>query len=92
MFDRALANLDGHHFLGIEHKLLNADFTPIFGNPAVAKLMRIIVSFISVLVGTVKTLIILAIVPLSMSCEVTFIEECFVTVWVNTKEAEIGSM
>ena len=27
-----------------------------------------------------------------MSCEVTFIEECFVAVWMNTKEAGVGSM
>ena len=64
MFDGALAILDVPPFLGIEHKLLTAGFTPIFGNPAVAKSMRIIVHFISVLVRTVKTLIVLAIVPL----------------------------
>ena len=64
MFDGALAILDVPPFLDIEHKLLTASFTLIFGNPAVAKSMRFIVPFISVLVQTVKTLIVLAIVPL----------------------------
>ena len=63
-FDGALAILDVSPFLGIEHKLLTASFTLIFCNPAVAELMGIIVPFISVLVWTVKTLIVLAIVPL----------------------------
>ena len=64
MFDGALAILDVPPFLGIEHKLFAASFTFIFGNPTVAKTMGVIIPFISVLVRTVKALIVLAFVSL----------------------------
>ena len=65
MFDGALVILAVPPFLGIEYKLLTASFASfVFGNPAVAKSMRVIVPFISVLVRTVKKLIVLAIMCL----------------------------
>ena len=47
---------------------------------------------ISVLVWAVKALIVYFIVSLRVSCKVTFIKECTVTVWVDTKEAGLGTM
>ena len=91
-FDGVLAILDVPPFLGIEHKLLTACFTLIFGNPAVTESMGVIVPLISALVWTVKALIVLAIVPLWVSCEITFVEEGLVTVWMNKKEAGVGMM
>ena len=41
--------------------------------------MGVIVPLISVFVRTVKTLVVFAIVPLRVSCEVTFVEEGFAT-------------
>ena len=64
MFDGAFAILDVPPFLGIKRKLLTAQLTFISGNPAMAKSMRIVVPLVSVFVRTVKTLIVLAIVPL----------------------------
>ena len=63
-FDGALAILEMPPFLGIEHKLLTACFTLIFSNSTVAESVGVIVPLISVFVRTVKTLIVLAIVPL----------------------------
>ena len=63
-FDGGLAILDVPPFLGIEHKLLTACFALIFGNSAVAELVGVVVPLISVLVWTVKALIVLAIVLL----------------------------
>ena len=73
-------------FLCIIHELFATGITLVVGNPAVAQLVGIIVSFISIFVQTVHTLVPLAIVSLGMSCKVTFIKESFVTVGVNAEE------
>ena len=54
--------------------------------------MGVIVPLISVFVRTVKTLVVFAIVPLRVSCEVTFVKEGFATVRMNTKEAGLSAM
>ena len=54
--------------------------------------MGVIVPLISVFVWTIKTLVVFAIVPLRVSCEVTFIEEGIVTVRMDTKEAGLSAM
>ena len=54
--------------------------------------MGVIVPLISVFVQIVKTLVVFAIVPLRVSCEVTFIEEGFATVRMDTKEAGLSAM
>ena len=49
-------------FLGIEHKFLATSFTFLSGDPAVTESVGIVIPFISVLVRTVKALIVFAIV------------------------------
>ena len=74
-------------FLCIVYKSFATGFTFVIANPAVAQSMGVVVSFVSVFVWTVQTLVPLAIMPFGMSCIVTFIEESFATVWVDTEEA-----
>ena len=92
MLDGAFAIFNVPPFLSIEYKLFTAGFALIFSNSAMAKPMRVKVLFISVPVWTVKELIVLATMSLGMSCEVILIEERFITVRANTKEAGIGTM
>ena len=77
-------------FLCIIYELFATGFTLVIGNPAVAQSVGIVVSFISVFVQTVQTLVPLAIMSFGMSCKVTFIEESFATVWVDAEEAGVA--
>ena len=79
-------------FLGVIHKFLVTGLTLIPSYSAMTEPVRVIVSFVLVLVRTINTLVDSAIMSFGMPGEIAFIEKSLPTFWVHTEETWLGAV